>query len=94
MHGNALFMLSVRHKRVNPNLSSAPHGAIGCFMKSSKVDVRNERQSPLEHLLKLITRTPPWLVDPCSLRYCVLPEDMLKNKQVEKDRFKPKVSNI
>lgn len=63
-------------------------------MKLSKVDVRNEQETtPLEDLLKPIARTPLWLVDPCSLRYCVLPGDMLKDKQVDKDRHKPKASN-
>lgn len=63
-------------------------------MKLSKVDVRNEQEkSPLEHLLKPNTRTLPWLVDPCSLRYYVLPGDMLKDKQIDKDRHKPGVSN-
>lgn len=63
-------------------------------MKLSKVEPRNEQETKSSGTSPEVHHQDTSLgSSPCSLRYCVLPEDMLKDKQVEKDSFKPKVSN-
>lgn len=49
-------------------------------------------QSPLEQLLGHNCGTLPHLIPSCSLRCCALLGDVLKEKDVDKHRVKPKVS--